>query len=340
MSVDEKPIDGERRSLLRPILKTLSDAAMRFAGIRFIIVIPHGDRWEQISPSEPINRPEFCKLIQRNPDGAKQCKMCHILMSIAACSSGVTEQRCHAGVSVLVCPISSTDNGNVCVSVLSSCIFLAGVKQEAWKETSERGKRLGLRLDELKKAFDILPELTGEKLELARTLMRIAGEATMEIKTRMLVEQQFNEFQNARKSAGSNQIALQQQLREAMLISENVSHVSNKKNKKHSGVPAIIQVTADLVRRKSSMPFTVVDIAAAARMTPNHFSTLFHKHMHQNFSSFLTDARINAAKELLRNLSLNVGEVALKAGFEDPGYFTRRFRQKTGKTPREWRESL
>lgn len=336
---DSKLVLGERISS-HPLMVALSEMASKFVGIRFIIVLPHGDRWEQMTPGGPTGQPEFCRLIQSAPDGAKQCKMCHILLSIAACSSGVTEQSCHAGVSVLVSPVASATDKNVNLSVLSSCVFLADDKQRAWKETEDRGKKLGLDLKDLKAAFNKLPELKGEKLDLARDIMHAAGEAAMEMKTRLLLEQQWSESQNAKKLQPGIQGAMQQELRLAMQLSGNAPSVQRKSKQKGAQIPAIISITADLVQRKYNMPFTVADIAVAARMTPNHFSTLFHKHIGENFSSYLTAARIAASKELLRDLSLNIGEVALKAGFDDPGYFTRRFRQKTGMTPREWRDSL
>ena len=88
------------------------------------------------------------------------------------------------------------------------------------------------------------------------------------------------------------------------------------------------------------MPYGVVDIAAAAGISPNHFSSLFHKHMKQAFSEFLTDRRLELAKQVLGDLTLNIADVARKVGYDDAGYFARRFRQKTGVTPREWRRRL
>jgi two-component system response regulator YesN len=60
--------------------------------------------------------------------------------------------------------------------------------------------------------------------------------------------------------------------------------------------------------------------------------------MGTNFATYLTDARIENAKRLLCDVTLNIGEVASTAGFDDPRYFARRFKQKTGSTPRAWRE--
>jgi len=105
-------------------------------------------------------------------------------------------------------------------------------------------------------------------------------------------------------------------------------------------VPAVVRVVATLVDRRPNMPFSVGEIAAAARISPNHFSSLFRKHQKESFSVYLTEKRIDLAKEVLGDLTLNIAEVAQRVGYDDPGYFARRFKQKTGMTPGEWRAAL
>jgi AraC-like DNA-binding protein len=88
------------------------------------------------------------------------------------------------------------------------------------------------------------------------------------------------------------------------------------------------------------MPFAVAEIAAAAGMTPNHFSALFHSYTGKSFSTYLTEKRIEMAKGLLSDLTLNIAEIGRMVGYNDPSYFTRRFNQVTGLTPGEYRDSL
>lgn len=83
-----------------------------------------------------------------------------------------------------------------------------------------------------------------------------------------------------------------------------------------------------------------MEIARAAHMSPNHFSALFHQHMGQSFSTYVAWMRISLAQELLRDFTLSIREVAERAGFDDANYFARRFRQKTGLSPRRWRSAL
>ena len=52
----------------------------------------------------------------------------------------------------------------------------------------------------------------------------------------------------------------------------------------------------------------------------------------------LLDVRLRNACELLKTRpDLNVTQVALSSGFNDPAYFTRQFRELTGQPPLRWR---
>ena len=79
---------------------------------------------------------------------------------------------------------------------------------------------------------------------------------------------------------------------------------------------------------------------STAHITPNHFSMIFRRHTGRTFTEFLAEKRLGLAEELLRDLTLNIGQVARRAGYGDAGYFARRFKQRTGLTPRQWREAL
>lgn len=54
-------------------------------------------------------------------------------------------------------------------------------------------------------------------------------------------------------------------------------------------------------------------------------------------NTYITNLRINHAKELLRFTDYSITEVALQVGYGDPAYFTRIFKMSEGKTPRSFR---
>ena len=73
-----------------------------------------------------------------------------------------------------------------------------------------------------------------------------------------------------------------------------------------------------------------------AGFAPGYFSTLFKKETGESFSRYLTQIRMEKAKELLEQTALKNYEIAEKVGFSDPHYFGISFKKMTGKTPTEY----
>lgn len=82
------------------------------------------------------------------------------------------------------------------------------------------------------------------------------------------------------------------------------------------------------------------DAAGAACLSPSHLSHLVRRELGKSFVDLLTGLRMEAAKPLLLGTSLRVSDIAAQVGFDDEAYFSRRFRQLEGCTPREFRGQL
>jgi AraC-like DNA-binding protein/ligand-binding sensor protein len=322
--------------LANPLLEKLNRMAMRHAGIRFLVVFPKSEGWGQVSPGGDHFANDFCRLIQSSREGAEHCRMCHILMAIASAADGSKIQRCHAGASALVNSVAKEHGGSL--AVLSSCIFVAENADAAWEAARRRGEKLGLDPQRLQDAYRKLPALSGEQMELATAILDVAGEALREIKERLAVEAALERARQFHSAERDVEVAVERELRQA--LSTLRIGKSPRAGVRAESSSSLIDIVSELVEHKPNMPYSVSAIAAASRMTPNHFSYLFHRHRKQCFSEFLTDQRLELAKSLLKDLTLSVSEVALKAGFHDAGYFARRFKQKARLSPREWRSRL
>ena len=79
-------------------------------------------------------------------------------------------------------------------------------------------------------------------------------------------------------------------------------------------------------------------ISGILNINSSYFSMLFKKSFGVNFVDYLTNLRINAAKELLADPFLAAAEVANMVGYESPNYFTRVFKKISGMTPTEYRK--
>lgn len=76
------------------------------------------------------------------------------------------------------------------------------------------------------------------------------------------------------------------------------------------------------------------DVANAAGVTNSYLCTLLKSSADTTYNKLLTDLRLSHARYLLINHpELSVAAIAHTVGFEDPNYFSKVFKQKTGKTP-------
>ena len=73
--------------------------------------------------------------------------------------------------------------------------------------------------------------------------------------------------------------------------------------------------------------------------TPNHLSMVFSHETGQTFIKYLTNLRINKAKELLKCTSMSLGEVGEAVGYADSHYFSYIFKKNTGMTPSAYKAS-
>ena len=80
-------------------------------------------------------------------------------------------------------------------------------------------------------------------------------------------------------------------------------------------------------------------VAAEVGMSARYFSTIFSREMNQTFVEYLTEIRMNKAKELLTCSSLKTAEIAFETGYRDPHYFSSLFKKTQGCTPKEYRAS-
>jgi two-component system response regulator YesN len=82
------------------------------------------------------------------------------------------------------------------------------------------------------------------------------------------------------------------------------------------------------------------EVAAQANLSASHFSVVFSQETDQTFKEYLTEIRINKAKELLRMTSLRSADIAYQVGYNDPHYFSSVFKKNTGLSPMEFRSQI
>ncbi|UKS28167.1 response regulator [Paenibacillus sp. HWE-109] len=74
-------------------------------------------------------------------------------------------------------------------------------------------------------------------------------------------------------------------------------------------------------------------VAEHISISPNYLSTVFKKETGHNFIDYLTNARIEAAKKLLKEQKYKIYEISKMVGYENEHYFSRVFKKITGMSP-------
>ena len=79
--------------------------------------------------------------------------------------------------------------------------------------------------------------------------------------------------------------------------------------------------------------FTIGTAMAAMPMSSDHLRKLFEQAAGQTSLQYLTNLRMNEAKQLLQMRAFTIKEVARRCGYVDPYYFSRIFYQSCGLRP-------
>lgn len=78
-------------------------------------------------------------------------------------------------------------------------------------------------------------------------------------------------------------------------------------------------------------------VAAYVNVSPNHFSRVFRQVEGKTFVEYLTQTRLNKAKEMLRCSSMKTSDIGSRLGYRDAHYFYYIFKKEVGCTPKDYR---
>ncbi len=110
-------------------------------------------------------------------------------------------------------------------------------------------------------------------------------------------------------------------------------------NPRHAtaGLDHRISRSLDFICARFSEPLTVAAIAAHSGLSPSRFAHLFRAQTGETPQRYLELQRLNRARQLLEFTQEPVAAIARQVGFENPFYFTLRFKRHSGASPRHWR---
>ena len=102
----------------------------------------------------------------------------------------------------------------------------------------------------------------------------------------------------------------------------------------------IVNQAMAYIEKHYSEKLTLQEVAETCYVSQWHLSKLLNKYAGQSFYDILNKVRINAARELLKDPSLRVGDIGMMVGYMDNAHFSRIFKKLTGCSANEYRNQL
>ncbi len=99
-----------------------------------------------------------------------------------------------------------------------------------------------------------------------------------------------------------------------------------------------IRLAKQYIQQNYMNPISLEEVSGFVGFNPTYFSTLFKKENGSNFVDYLSEIRMNSAKDLLRETNLNVAVICERVGYNDLKNFTKSFKKNVGLKPNEYRK--
>ncbi len=119
-------------------------------------------------------------------------------------------------------------------------------------------------------------------------------------------------------------------------IVKEAIELRNKSSQK--GYAGIIQQAKEYMKLKYTISDLTLDkVASTVNISPNYFSSLFNQETGMTFIEYLTNLRMEKAKDYLRCSNRRITEIGFLVGYQDSHYFSYIFKKTQNCTPSEYR---
>ncbi len=114
----------------------------------------------------------------------------------------------------------------------------------------------------------------------------------------------------------------------------SVANITDNKNQQ------LVREVLSWFRHSKVMNYSITDCAKFCNMSEAHFSRIFKDIMGVSPQQYMTNAKLERAKQLLYYTSDSIADIASDVGYDDPNYFSRIFKKHMKVTPKQYRDGI
>lgn len=289
---------------------------------------------------------DFCKVMRNKPDIAKHCQKCDSRAGLEAVRINKPYVYfCHCNIIDVAIPIIIDDK--YIGAVMAGQVQLADSENAGSLERMYSDFKLEEQLehnDELKRKYNKIKKLPyGRIKDIADMLWHISNYIIEEAITRnMLYEINQRMKQEITESINYNDLIgypvdLMNDIKNQIKWND-LNSVSDKPKEAKKTYNSVLKPAIDYINTHIKENITLDEMAKLCNVSSSYFSKLFTREMGENFSSYLSKAKISLAKSILETTDIPISELAYCIGFNDCGYFIKQFKKHEGVTPAVYRK--
>jgi two-component system response regulator YesN len=102
----------------------------------------------------------------------------------------------------------------------------------------------------------------------------------------------------------------------------------------------VIARVQEYIEQNLDKRLSLNEVASVFNFSPNYLSQLFAKHTGKGYVEYITNARVEAAKQMLIGGKIKVYEISERLGFENSFYFSKVFKKVVGVSPRKYSQNI
>ena len=102
-------------------------------------------------------------------------------------------------------------------------------------------------------------------------------------------------------------------------------------------INAVAENIRNFIAKHYKQDISLQDVAGSMNYSDAYFCKIFKQCFNKSFLVYLTEYRVEKAKILLADMSINIKDVSAEVGYRDSNYFARVFKRSEGITPTEYR---
>jgi len=202
------------------------------------------------------------------------------------------------------------------------------VTEERWHDLKKRATSLVWMHDE-SAYVRLLGELEEAKMPRSKLFMLLFETAAAWNRTYGPVAEAT--FDVPERVAGWGEIeALLREARRAVVRSAGSAY--------SEAIASSIRAAVKIVKDELHEPLYATEVAKRVNMSRSYFNQCFKDIVGRSFNDYVRSERVEAAKQLLLATNRPIQWIAERTGYADEKYFSRVFREQTGRSPSEFRK--